>query len=482
MEPFVVEDWIDQLVPALVELAKVQKPYLQNYYRGHFDMSIMHGGHDNEAQAFMLDEARMLYARSRIAHFYGQEEHFAPLSKALDSVRHVLISHPTLDRVFGRIIGRDEFYMGTLSSGGEISPADLVAGLFARAQELEGNDLRAAAGELHAFLSRSEEDRVPGEIGVAYDVVLIWGLTLTEKIELADGVRLLPFKEIEAYVDAEVAHKYAPSFAGIHQWQSVGAIVRPFRWKPEFRLAGRLYDEVRPDRSRMFFDEVQAFLELLSVAHETPVLFLVAMADCIHASAGRLLGRSAPSRSFQRGRSVEEFDGFAKCPDLDRRALADANEAFKHRHRESRKRMAPIIHRLAEALARDRRFAGADRILDVAIALEYMYPLEPRGISKQLQQQVSQLLGDNEESQHRYSENVKEFYKVRSLIIHSEWEELTGKRTRQAFAKGFEIARKTLFKHLCEGASKDRDKQKDAAVRTTVRGHDAVHPSGLAAG
>ena len=112
-ESFVVEDWLDQLVLALVELAKVQKPYLQNYYRGCLGLPHGYGERDNEEQAFMLNEARVLYARSRIAHIYGQEEHFAPLGKALDSVRHVLISHPTLHRVFGRTIGRDEFYMGS---------------------------------------------------------------------------------------------------------------------------------------------------------------------------------------------------------------------------------------------------------------------------------------------------------------------------------------------------------------------------------
>ena len=119
--------------------------------------------------------------------------------------------------------------------------------------------------------------------------------------------------------------------------------------------------------------------------------------------------------------------------------------------------MAPIINRLSEALARDRRFAGADRILDVAIALEYMYPLKSRGISDQLQNLVSQFLGSDEESRQRYSENVKEFYKVRSKIIHSQFDELTVHKTREAFEKGFEIARRTLFKLLREGPARRLD-------------------------
>ena len=454
-EGFVAENWIDKLAPALAELAKVQKPYLQDCNREWPGSFLIYGGRDIEAQAFPLDEVRILYARARMAHSFGEEEHYAPLCKALDPVRHLLISHPTLERVFGRIIGRDEFYMRILNTGADTSPADLIAGLFTRAQELPGDGFRTATAELHAFLSRSRSERVPGELDVGYDVVLIWGLTLDEKIELNDGVTLLPFKEIEAFVDERVVHKFAPSFAGFHHWKSVGAVVRSFCWKPEFYPAGRLR-EGKLGNPWPFFREVQAFLELLSVAHETPVLFLAALEKCIHASASRLLGREHQNSNPQRGRSVEEFDGLAECPALDAQALVDVIDAFKHRHSEHYKRMEPIINRLAEALARDRRFAGADRILDVSIALEYMYPLKPRRISEQLQQQVSQLLGNDEESQNRYSENVKEFYKVRSLIIHSQWDELTAKRTLVAFEKGFEIAQRTLFKLLREDLSKNK--------------------------
>ena len=467
-EKFVAKDWIDKLVPALAKLGKVQKPYLQDCDRGYLGRHLIYDEQDYQAPAFPLDDLRIHYAKARFGNALGEEEFYAPLCEALNPVRHVLISHPTLERVYGRIIGRDEFYMKILNTGADTSPVDLIAGLFARAQELQGDGFREAAGELHAFLSRSEEERVPGELDLGYDVVLIWGLTLNERIDLADGVALLPFKEIEAYVDQEIVHEYAPSFAGFHHWQSVGAIVRSFRWKPEFYPRGRRLRDRDPGNPWTFFREVQAFLELLSVAHETPVLFLAALDKCIHASASRLLGMTHQNSNPQRGHSVEEFDGLAKCPALDAEALADAKDVFKHRHSEHHKRMAPIINRLAEALARDRRFAGADRILDVAIALEFMYPLKSRGISNQLQGRVSQLLGNDEESRNRYSENVKEFYQVRSKIIHSEFEKLTAQRTREAFAKGFEIARKTLFKLLREGALKDWDGRADTVIQTAV--------------
>ena len=104
-EPFTVKGWVDKLAPALTELAKVQKPYLQDCNREWPGSFLMYDGRNIEAQAFPLDEVRMLYARARMSHSFGEEEHYAPLCKALNPVRHVLISHPTLDRVFGRIVG-----------------------------------------------------------------------------------------------------------------------------------------------------------------------------------------------------------------------------------------------------------------------------------------------------------------------------------------------------------------------------------------
>ena len=456
-ESFVAEDWVDKLVSALASLANVQKHYLLEYDRRYPVSPFMYGCQDFEGQAFPLDDLRMLYARARSGNTLGEEEHYAPLSKALNPVRHVLISHPTLERVYGRIIGRDGFSMDILNTGGEISPADLIAGLFARADELQRDGFRKAARELHAFLSRSAEDRVPGELDVGYDMVLIWGLTLNERIDLADGVILLPFKEIEAYVSQDVVHKYAPSFTGFHHYKSVGGIGRSFHWKPEFYPAGRLRDGALSNPGP-FFREVQAFLELLSVAHETPILLLATLDNCIHASASRLLGMAHQNSNPQRGRSAEEFDGLAECPPLNTEAFADAEDAFKHRHSERHKRLAPIIHRLAEALARDRPFAGADRILDVSIALEHMYELGSWRVSTRLQDRASRFLGKSTTSQQRYSENAKEFYTVRSKIVHGQSDELTTQRTREAFTKGYEIARRTLFKLLREDPPKDWDR------------------------
>ena len=454
---FVAETWIDRLVPSLTKLAEAQKPYLRECGWKNPGIHVPYDGRDDEQPAFPLDDLLVHYTRASFGNALGEEEYYAPLCKALDPVRYILISHPTLERVVGRLIGQDKFYMKILNSGGDTSPTDIIAGLFARAEELQGDRFRTAAGELNAFLTPIEEANTLGDLDVGYDTLLFWGLTLKERIDIADGMILLPFKEISAYVDESLVHEYAPPGSGLHRWQSVGAIVRPFRWKPEFYPTGPIRDRGL-NYPGPFFREAYSFLELLAVAHARPVLYLATLTNCIHRSAGRLMGQSNHQDGFyQRGRSVQEFDGFDLCPDLDPQAFAETKEAFDQRESKLHRKMALVIGRLAEALARDGRFAGADRILDVAIALEYMYELDSWRVSSHLQDRVSRYLGSDDGSRQREREIIKKFYKTRSDIVHGDFDGLTPQKVSEAFDMGFDTARRSLFKLLRNGPPDDWD-------------------------
>ena len=113
--------------------------------------------------------------------------------------------------------------------------------------------------------------------------------------------------------------------------------------------------------------------------------------------------------------------------------------------------MAPIVARLAGALERDGRFAGGDRVVDVAIALERMFVLDQRNISRTLQDRVAWYLGTDEKGRSILKKSVKEVYDARSDIVHNRPDKALPHRNRAAFAKGFDIARRSLFKLLREG-------------------------------
>ena len=459
-EQFVAGDWIDRLALALAKLAEAQEPWLHEYYKRTSRVLAPYAGRNSNPPAFPLDDVQILYARACHSKGSSEEKHYAALLAALDPVRYVLLSHPTLDWVVGRIIGRNEFWMQILDFGRSACPTDLIAGLIARASELSGDRFRAAASELNAFLAPAgdgESAGVLGDLEVGYDAVLFWGLTLEERIDLADGMVIIPFEQVRAYVDERLVKELAPLGAGFHDWSSVGAAVRPFRWRPEFRREGSTEVAAR-DPTGPFFRDARIFLELLAVAHRAPVLRLAELSNCIDRSAGRLLGRERHGPGFYQSWPAQGFDGVEVSPKLAPEALAEAREAFENRKGERYGRMAPVIGRLTEALAQNRRFAGDDRILDVAIALERMYDLPRWQISRKLRNRVSLYLGTDAESRKRVKESVEEFYNVRSDIVHGRPDNAPPQRNRAAFVKGFDIAQRSLFKLLREGAPDDWDK------------------------
>ena len=453
MAEFAAGDWIDRLAQVLPGLAEVQEPYLREYWEQHPRVHRVGGGRDGNQPAFPLDDLRDLYARAHHSHVFGEQEHYAPLLAALDPVRHILYSHPTLERVRSRIVGKDDFWMQIPNANNSTTSTNLIAGLMARAAELSRDRFRAAATELNAFLSRGgqgEAARVPGDLDVGYDAVLFWGLTLQERVAVADGMVMLPFEHVQTFVDRSLVEELAPPGSGVHRWRSVGAVVRPFRWKPMFSRAG--YEREPELRNPApFFQEAQTFLELLAVTHATPVLRLATLSDCIHRSTSRLLGLEHHNGGSHRGQSARRFDGFDKWPELAPEALAEAQEAFESRQGERYGRMAPIVGRLAEALARDGPFMSEDRILDVAISLERMYELDQGKISIELRERAASFLETSTESRCRVKRDVKQFYNVRSGIVHNRQPPPSAATKADAFTRGFEVARRSVVKLLRDG-------------------------------
>ena len=330
----------------------------------------------------------------------------------------------------------------------------------ARAAELPDDGLRRALRELNAFLSPVGDEAAAdalASLDEACDVFLFYGLTLSERIEVAEGMVLLPYGEVLRFVDRDLLDGFAPLGAGFHDWRPMGAAVRPFRWRPEFRRRGSVNEPVGPPPPP-FFQEAAALLDLLAVSHASRVAPLATLSNRIDGSAGRLLGRENQSPGFYRSWSAEGFSGFDECPAISPAALAEAQEAFRCRESARYARMAPIVTRLSEALARNGRFAVADRLLDVAMALERMYVLDEGNIGRKLRNRTARLLGTDAASEKRINDDVKELYDVRSDIVHNRLHKLTPKRVHSAFVKGFDLARRSLFKLLREGFPEDWDR------------------------
>ena len=450
------DNWVDRLASALRILFKEQEPWLKYFYEETPYVTVMSEGSNDISPDSLLEHLRGIYATARLGgKTFGEKEHYSSLRKLLDPVRHILRSHPALERVMSRIVEEDNFWIQVLGNGQSICLTDLIAGLVVRATQLPGDGFVAAARELEAFLDRAwleSKACVPGNLDTGYDAVLFYGLTIKERIDIAKDMAILPPEQVQAFVEKSLIKEHVPQGAGFHGWQSVGAVVRPFQWKPRFYRQGNLrssepnWSEI--EHTNNFFRQAAVFLELLAVARTTPVLRLAKLPQRIKHSAGRLLGEVSRSGSIFPGRSAQGFDGFEECPELAPEALAEAKEAFDNREHQRFKKMAPIIARLDEALARDGRFASEDKILDVAIALERMYQLDRGDISRKMQTRAACFLGDDDGSQ---MATIKEFYNARSDIVHNKRKRNSPESYHKIFNEGFSIARRTLFKLLREG-------------------------------
>ncbi len=455
---FDAEDWIERLAVSLPRLAEAQEPYLEEYRRRHpRTREIVYG---SDVTSFSLEDARMVYWMARYARRFGEEAEYAPLRQPLDQVRHALLAHPAVERVAvtGRLIGDNDFWMRILDSGWSISAGNLIAGLMARAAELPGDRFRTAARELDAFLS-PVGDREAGEtlggLDEGCDMVLFYGLAATERIDVRKDMAILPYGDTLRFVDEKHVQDFAPSGAGFHDWRGVGAVVRPFRWRPAFRRGGGMDGPSHPRGP--YFPAAAVLLDLLAVSHMTAVVPLAALSGRIDGAAGRLLGRDRQSLGIYRSWRAEGIDGFAECPELTPEAIEDIREVFENRENDRYRRLAHIVVRLARALVRDGRFADQDKVLDVAIALEGMYDLPKRGVTKALGERVARYLGTDAESQDRIRENVTAFYNARSAIVHGRSGEGTPFTNGAAFMRGFDLARGSLFKMLREGMPDGRE-------------------------
>ena len=457
---FAVDEWIDSLASALRKLAEAQEPYLKEYYRQNPPTYVLSEDGNIEAPPIALDDLRDLYGMARHSHVLSEWSYFAPLGAVLDPARNILRSHPTLARVVNPLIGRDEFYLEILNMGQSTSSADLVAGLMFRSAELTGDRYRKAAGDLHALLEPAKETagsgKLPDGLDIGYDLVLFYGLAFTERIDVADGLALVPFDQVRSFVDERIVENLAPRCSLFDGWRSVGAVVRPFRWRPLFSRPGHLRDR-DPTSPHRFFREAQVFLELLAVAQATPVLSIATLGECIDRSAGRLLGLEDYCGNEYGRQSAEGFDSFEGCPGLSLKALDQARAAFQLRRDERYAQVVPIVSRLSQALARGEGFAEKMRIVDVVSALENMYDLPRRDISATLQNRVSQYLGTDSASRERIKETVRQFYNARSNIVHGGRGNASPLETHRWFTSGFDIARRTLFKLLHEGRPNNWD-------------------------
>ena len=290
-----------------------------------------------------------------------------------------------------------------------------------RAREVGESGFCVAACELKSLLDLSldEESGSTGNgLTTGYHVSLFYGLQLSEAVEIGNGVTAVPLEQTSAFLVRDVLQGVAPSIARENRWKAVSAMLQPVRWKPTLLCPG---DDSEPqlDWDGSFFEDMRAFVALLSVSHGVPIVTLMDVAYCIDRTVLLLLGKPYYHGGYRSKSWTRGFSALHGSHQLDIVALDEAKEVFRKPDRGRYQEFARVVSRLSEALARTGQYAADDRILDVAIALEQMYELDEGEISFKLKIRAACFLESTTQDRLRVFKDVEQLYEARSSIVHA---------------------------------------------------------------
>lgn len=445
--------WCDRLGPALSQLAKVQAPFLEAFWQANsYPTSVSFNGVDETP--FPKNDVADLYDLACLASRSAERKYYKPLREALDPVRGILRSHPSLARALENRIGNDEFHVRVVNGTSLTWLTQIVAGLLERAQNHGDGGYKKAANELGFILDLSlttSEVDVSNGLDLGYDLLLFHGPEIRNEFEIQEGLLVKPAVDLSDYLDCEWIRDFVPEEMDRREWRQIGAVVRPFHWRPKLRRKHD-YREELPSWPPRFEDDALTFLEILSVANQTPILPFTLIHGCVHRSAHGLLGLAHSQGGSQPIRQVgRRHDPFRAPPKLQTSSIDLAKQAYSSRGNGEFERLEPVIHRLSEALARLGRFGANDRILDVSQSLELMFRPKGGGISRQLQDGMAELLGVDEDHNGDIRAAIKQLYDVRSAIVHGATDARRKRilEDRQgAFTSGFNLTQQALFRML----------------------------------
>ena len=444
------------MAQALSELVMAQENYRDDHFwwsqqRVRYESEISQISRSN-ALRHRSDDLNAFYYHTCLSKGRYFAEHYAPLRAAHTNVRAILAVHPSWADFVDASDDRSEFWIQVATSGGLQKLSSMIGGLVAHAMKVGENGFRVAATEFSALLEPIKDPEPPSVISdfsTGYHVALLHGLGVDDdfRYTITENMTLVPFGQMRDFVNESVLSNVAPSIIKFNDWKSVAAIVKPFHWKPAFAERGN-DSHSSLDWGGSFFEDAQAFAELLAVFYTKPVIFLVTVPYCIHRTASCLLGRPHYHGSIGYGPMAHSFGRFRKSSPVSSHALDEAKKAFEGRTTDRYKDCAPVIARLAEALARTGRFQDDDKILDVAIALEQLYELDGGEISFKLKTRAACFLETETEGRLRVFRDVGDFYEARSSIVHRRRKHSSSKAKAEAFDTGFAVARRSVIKLL----------------------------------
>ena len=457
--PFSAHNWVERLAEALAISAQEQDKFREEFRLFRHESDRVQERLQKVPPLAVSDYLSSFLSDAYFGEGLDHEQHYGPLRPALQDVRDLLVEHPVFVTALPAsdpsvASGRhDEFLLRLPDRSGHAWTTHILGGLLARAWELPEDGFTTACYELHSLLDPDAEG-TPGDLNVGYHVTLFHGLQFEEEVPITKDMAIRPFDSMRAFVNEDTLDGVVPDLLTSDASKSVGAIVKPFRWKPDILP---LTDQclLDPDYGGSFREDAEFLVELLAVLHGASMTSLATIHYCINRVASGLLGSPHFHSSCAWGRRVGTIDRSAPAVGPDPAIMEQARNGFIAREGTRRDTYESVIARLAEALARNGRFALEDKILDVAIALERMYELDRGEIEFKLKTRAAYLLETAPGGRLQVFKGIGAFYNARSAIVHKPGRKRKKVDQRDAFSAGFDVARRSLVKLMTDGPPSD---------------------------
>ena len=385
---------------------------------------------------------------------------YASLRSDAEEQRAILHEHPVLKEVLKGCSGEERMLLVRPGCNNGTNTNGLVSNLVAQSVKTSGAD---AAGLLHRFLAEGNERRLD-----AREYVVIYGLKLTNRIQLGDGAFLAPlddsFISQEGFSD-EDGQKLRT--VGVRDrafrdgWGGSTVLVRDLEWGPGVAPKSTDHNRDPAEVAWRFPWDVETVIDLLSVASHRPLV-----TSTRHVRVAKWMHEIDPNLVFGWwGGGGFTYDGWWKEGELAAEAETRFSElvagwvGFHWRCDRERDALRLAVRRLAGSFGRTGRMQLQDRILDYAIALEILYRLDSSELTYKLATRAAWLLEKIPGRRLASFEKMTEFYGIRSAIVHGATKKKHRKLGQEEFARacadGRDLACSTLSEILRRGRFPD---------------------------
>ena len=357
----------------------------------------------------------------------------------------VLGRHPTLR---GLLKASNQWHLYFLGVGTPYDTEKLkfhLIDLVLKAVKRDG--VEAAVDTCDRVLTDAASHRLPG-----LDLTFFVGLRLTGRWDIAPGIYAVPYALLQQQFRSLPGHAYDRFLLEFdpNGRKNVTVLVRTFRWGPiVVSSASQSLHDPWPVEIVMDYNyPTQLILSLLSVSMNR-TLTAVAGSQIAMPWLSEFFGRvGGGGVSISRGGMTSSL----KAADVNEVERSQAEQAFDDwmtMTTADRDSTAQAIQRISVSMSRSGMLAESDQVLDIAIALEILYRLGHGEIVHKLSTRAAWYLEGTASKRERIKicDTIRKFYKMRSAIVHGR---SAKKRVfdREVFVKAFEIAKRTLIKHL----------------------------------